>query len=90
MEKHEYGTTDDDIKELLTEATTIYKELGSSHRWYDEEFRVVNIDGMLIGYDWFHVTGDNSVSDMGLEFDINSICQVEKKQRTIDYYQPIV
>ena len=77
-----WGTSDKDLMETLTEATPVYKAIGSAHRWYDDEFRVVNIGGMLIGYNGFHITGDNGVSDMGLEYKIDSVCEVEKKEVT--------
>lgn len=77
------------VEEILTDARPIYSEIGSSHRWYDDKFVVVDIAGILIGYDWFHITGDNSASDMGLEFDIESVCQVEKREKTVSYYEKI-
>lgn len=77
------------VEEILTDARPVFSEIGSSHRWYDEKFIVVKISDLLIGYDWFHITGDNSASDMGLEFDITSVCLVEKKQKTVDYYEKL-
>ncbi len=81
--------TDKDLVEILLEEKVVYYEIGPSHRWYDEKFIVVNIDGMLIGYDYYHITGDTSISDMGLEINLNSICEVEEKEKTIKYYIPI-
>ncbi len=74
------------VEEILRDARPLYSEIGASHRWYDEKFVVVDISGTLIGYDWFHITGDNSASDMGLEFDIKSVCRVEKREKTVSYY----
>jgi hypothetical protein len=86
-----YGTSDTELFETIREAgKQIYSETKSTHRWYDKVFVVVELDGVLIGYDSFHTTGDDSWSDMGLEHDINTICEVEKKQKTIDYYIPII
>ena len=87
-QKNSWGISNNDFEEILIEAKPVFKEIGSAHRWYDEEFRVVNIDGMLIGFSWYHLTGDNSIRDMDLEFDFNSVSQVEKKQRMVDYYEP--
>ena len=83
-----YGTTDDDIIDVLQESKEVYSEIGSPHRWYDDMFIVVNINGMLNGYDWYHITGDNSPSDMGLDFDLDSVCEVEEKQKMVTYYIP--
>jgi hypothetical protein len=77
------------VEEILQDSTPVYSEIGSSHRWYDDEFIVVEVSGVFIGYWWYHTTGDNTPSDMDLEFDIRKVCEVEKKQKTIDYYETI-
>jgi uncharacterized protein YuzE len=81
-EKQGYGTDNDTLYEIIREGKQVYSEIGSSHRWYDEMFIVTEVDGMLIGFDWFHVTGDTSISDMGLDFEPDSICEVEAKEVT--------
>lgn len=88
-QKNNWEPTDENIQEILIYATPVYSLIGDSHRWYDEEFRVVKIEGMLIGFDWYHVTGDDSIKDMDLGFNMDSICECEKKQKTIDYYEAI-
>lgn len=82
--KQKYNTTE---LEALLEGKEIFSKTTKSHRWYDAIFRVVEVDGMLIGYDWFYMTGDNSPSDMDLEFDVKSVCEVVKRQKVIDYYE---
>lgn len=83
-----WSTSDKDLEEVLVEQMPVFKEIGSAHRWYDDEFRVVEIDGRFIGFNWYHVTGDNSISDMDLELDTSSVCFVDKKQKMVDYYEP--
>ena len=75
-----------ELMEIITEANSIYKENLGSHRWYDDELNIVNVDGMLIGYNGFHITGDNSMYDMGLEYDLDQVCEVEPKERIQVYY----
>lgn len=87
--KNKWEVNEDNMIESLMEAKNVFTEIGAAHRWYDEKFVVVNIDGMLIGYDYYHVTGDTSISDMGLDFDINSVCEVEEKQKTITIYEKV-
>ncbi len=87
--KHGWGETDEDIKEVLTDARPIFREITGSHRWYDDEFRVVEIDGMLIGYYGYHITGDNSAKDMDLDYDLKKVTEVVKKQKTVDYYEAV-
>jgi len=84
-----YGTTDKDLTEVLTESNSIFSEITGSHRWYDDEFRVVEINGMLIGFYDYHITGDNSREDMDLFIDESRITRVEKKQKLVDHYEPI-
>jgi len=75
--------------EALTEGEEVSCEIGSAHRWYDEETKVVRVNGRLIQYDWFHVTGDNSISDMGLQFDLNQVVFCEEYQETVTKYRPV-
>ena len=65
-----------------------YEEKGDS-RWWSNGFAVQEINGKLIGYEWATTTGDDSPTDKGWQFNENSICFVEKKQKTIDYYEKI-
>lgn len=82
--------TDKDLEETLMESRIIYKEITGEHRWYEDEFRVVDVDGMLIGYNWYHTTGDMTPREMDLDFDLNSVCEVERKQKTIDVYEKLI
>ena len=89
-EKNGWITDDKSLFETIRDmGKLVYTEIGSSHRWYDEVFKVVELEGMLIGYKDFHITGDNSVADMGLKYDADSICEVVKKQKTVDYYEKV-
>lgn len=82
-----WETTDESLFETIRECgKEVWSEIGPAHRWYDEKFVVVDLDGILIGYQSFHTTGDASISDMGLEHDIKTVCEVEKKQKTVYYY----
>lgn len=86
-EKNGWGTTDADLFETIREAgKKVFSEIKGSHRWYEDEFVVIELDGMLIGYNDFHTTGDANWHDLGLEHDLSSICEIEKKQKTVDYY----
>lgn len=86
LEKHGEQTTDDDIVEAITDSAEVWIGDADRHRWWDNHFKVVNVDGMLIGFDWATTTGDDSASDKGWEFDPSSICEVEEKQVTTTIY----
>ena len=71
----------DDFYETLMEGGDIvYTEDIGSRRWWNDVFCVCDLDGRLIGFDSAETTGDNSPADVGWEFDINTICDVEKKE----------
>lgn len=89
-QKKGWGTTDKDLFETIREmGKKVYEQNMGSHRWYDKMFTVVELDGMFIGYDDFHTTGDSNAYDLGLEHDIRTICQVVKKQKTVDYFEKV-
>lgn len=81
-EKNEWTWPDDPwgILEILLDGKQLSYEIGDSHRWYDEVEIVTEIDGMIIGFDWVHVTGDNSPRDMDLDLDLDSIREMEAKE----------
>ncbi len=84
-----WPATDKDFAVVLQESEEVYSEIGSAHRWYDEKTVVVKVDGWLIQFDDYHLTGDNSKSDMGLEFDLSSVKFCEAYQVTVTKYRPI-
>jgi hypothetical protein len=84
-----FGTTDKDFAELLSESGEVYSEIGDAHRWYDEKTVVVKIDGKFIQYEGYHLTGDDSASDMGLEFDLSSVQFCEPYEVTVTKYRPL-
>lgn len=69
-----------DIIDYIIETDPIHEEDCGSCRWWMNTFRVVEIDGMLIGFDYASTTGDDSPRDKGWEFDPDSICEVERKE----------
>jgi len=72
-----------EIHETLRECCKhLHSEKVTSLRWVDVYFNVVELDGVLIGYQDYQTTGDNSPSDCGYEFDPDSICDVEKIEET--------
>jgi len=80
---------DDDIEEYLTDGSVIYHETDGSHRWYDDTINVVKIGEKLFQFNGFHITGDNSASDMGLEFDWDTVCEVEAYEVPVIKYRPV-
>lgn len=84
-----WQTDDDTLFEIVRESKEVYSEKISSHRWYDDTFIVVEVNGMYIGYHDFYMTGDNNASDMGLDYDINSICEVRPVEKRVIVYEKV-
>ncbi|HEX6427973.1 MAG TPA: hypothetical protein VF008_09825 [Niastella sp.] len=84
-----WQTDDGTLFEIIREAKRVYSVKIGSHRWYDDVFIVVDVNGMKIGYNDFYMTGDNSPSDMGLEYDIDSICEVRPVEKTVTVYEKV-
>ena len=68
---------DDDLEELLLEEEVIHTEDVSSHRWYDTIEKIVKVKDKYFSYEWYHITGDNGPTDMGLTFEWKSVKEVE-------------
>jgi len=87
----EGGSTDDaTIIETITDVYPyLHREEIGNHRWWNDYFYVVEIDGMLIGYVDAEANRDESVYDLGYEFDPSSICEVRSVEKTVVTYEPI-
>lgn len=79
---------EDNMLEELREAKTIHKEEVANHRWWSEHLYVVNIDGMLISYVYARANRDESVEELGWEFDWNSVQEMQAIEKTITVYEP--
>ena len=77
---------EDLIQDVCLETDAIYEDNYSSHRWYDAVTYVIKVGDMFVEYDHYHITGDDHWTDMGLEFQIESVREVFPKEiKTIIY-----
>jgi len=83
LEKEEVAVTDENIIEVIRDGKHVWTGDYDSHRWWNECFTVVDVDGLLIGFGDAETTGDDSPYDKGWEFDPDSICEVEAQTETI-------
>ena len=81
--------SDKDIAYLLYNTEALYSETKYSHRWWDDIFNVIKVEDRLIGYEWSHATGDTSVSDLGWEFDLCTVCFCEAYEVTETKYRKV-
>jgi hypothetical protein len=86
-ESHGLPTDDDTLLETLLEEDTVHEQIVGQRRWWNDIFHVVNVGGMLIGYDWAHSTGDSSASELGWEFDWDSVVEVEAFEKVVVGYR---
>ncbi len=86
-ESKEWLTSEDDLIEALTEANVIHREEVGQHRWWNEYLYVVDINGMLIGFIWAEANRDESVRDLGWEFDPGTICEMERVEEIVVTYK---
>ena len=75
-----FETNERNLIETLTEADVFFKETVGTHRWWNDELRVVKIGDNYIGYLWANSTGDTSLSDLGWEFNLSSAKFYEPKE----------
>ena len=87
---HGDGIDDEELIEILIECGEIvHRSNRDQHRWYICETVVAEIDGTCIEYLDYILTGDSSMYDMDLQYDLDSAKIVERKERTVVevYYQ---
>ena len=78
---------DNDLLEMLMEARKLYKEEVDQCRWWNEYLYVVEIDGMIIGYVYAAANRDESVDELGYEFDPSTICEMRSVEKIITVYE---
>ena len=76
-----------DIYECIAYLETVYSEEVSVRNWWIETFEVVQLGDRLIGFNSARATGENSPLEIGWEFNEDSICFVEKYEKTITAYR---
>lgn len=81
--------SDKDLIEVITEAEEIHSSIKGSHRWYDDTWNVVVINDMLIGYAGYHITGDSSMFEMGLEYDLGTFTECKQVEKMAYDYVPV-
>lgn len=81
-ELFEKGSKKEDMNfmEMLRDLDTVWEGDESEYRWYIELTRVVKVGDHFIAYRDYKITGDDSPSDMGLEYDFESVHEVFPKE----------
>lgn len=77
-----------DLYDLLTSKKVFYQEPAGRHRWWNDVYTVVEIDGRLIGFIDGETTGDDGLYDVGWKFDESTISEAEAYEVTVTKYRP--
>lgn len=89
IEKEEgYTPTEDEVIESIVECgEEVWAGDKDEHRWYILEEVVHRVYDKFVRFDKYVITGDSSMGDMGLEYDLNDFELVETKERvTVEVY----
>ncbi|AUR86260.1 hypothetical protein NVP1084O_053 [Vibrio phage 1.084.O._10N.261.49.F5] len=94
-DEHGYDNSQESMYETFIECLSngiVQEETSSEHRWYDirDIVHQVNIDGEDRFFETFdyHITGDNSASDMGLDIPtLDDVTEVHPIQITKTVYR---
>lgn len=85
----QWGTDEDTLIEVIREGKRVYRGEIADRRWWKEYQYVVDVDGMLIGYVYAEANRDESVQELGWEFDPASICEMRAVEKTVIIYEPV-
>lgn len=82
--KHGLGVDDCDLKDSLGLKGRVVARYGrDQHRWYIQETVVKDFDGIFIRYTDYVITGDSSMDDLCLEYNIDAAEVVERRERQV-------
>jgi hypothetical protein len=82
-----WPATEENMLEVLRyQGTEVSKEEFASYRWWNESVHVVELDGMYICYVMAHANRDESVYELGWEFDWDSVQEVRPVEVTVTKY----
>ena len=78
------GYKDGELLEVIVDCGKVIWEDNyiDEHRWFNLRETVVEVDGIFIKLDKYHFTGDHSMGDMDLEYNLGDFIIVQKQSRT--------
>lgn len=80
----------EDILKLLQYCKKVNRKEIFQHRWWNEYQYIIKIDEIFIGYVHAEANRDESVQELGYEFDINSICEMRPVEKSIIIYERVI
>jgi len=80
----------EDMLDILQSCENISKEEISQHHLWNEYRYIVKINNLFIRYVHAEANRDESVQELGYEFDINSICEIRPIEKSIIIYERVI
>lgn len=81
---------DSELLEILRGYDVLHEEKIDMHRWWNEYRYVIKIGDKYVGYVYAETTGDMSPWEAGYEFDPDSICEMERREKiTVTYVKKV-
>lgn len=79
-----YTVDNKSLIESVTEGCRIHTDpYIDMHRWYGIQTVVNEVEGVFIMFSAYIITGDEGMSDMGLEYSLDEMSIVQRKERTV-------
>ena len=89
-ESKEYGTSDADLIEVVTEATSVWEGERDRHRWYTLIPTVVCVDGMFLEFNFCDVDGEMAnVDDCIGGYKLADIFEVKPVEKMTTVYEAV-
>lgn len=86
----DWGTSDADLLETITEAKEVWQGKRDRHRWYTLIPTVVCVDGMYLLYTFCDVDGEMaSVEDCIGGYKLEEVIEVKPRQKTMTVYESV-
>jgi hypothetical protein len=80
------GITEEHVIETIRDSATVATCDIYNRRWWAEHTRIVEIDGMFIGFRDAYTTGDESAADKGYAFNPDTIREYKPVPVTVIQY----
>jgi len=88
-ESNGWATDDATLIETLIWSPPLWDKLVATRRWWNEYRYVTRIGDMYIGFIYAYANRDESVHELGFEFDPGTICEMKPVEKVIIVYEPI-
>ena len=84
-----WGISDEELIQTLWEAPNlVYEEPAYSSRWWENYLQILKLNDHYVGYHWARANRDESIFDLGWEFDWDTLQEYEPREIKKTIYVP--